>query len=394
MVYDKPVYVNYSSTETEIILFTGYRWVITYLPYLKDYLYSQNDDLGTDKLSDYLMNDFHGNWSNYEIGFFSEGIIFGSVQDTSTPIGLQWYKSSSQIVDTTQDVDNKFICAFCESNNPCFFNSTCNSNGTCSCSDGLSGTLCQVLPTSNGRCNEYFNNHEYTYDGGDCCIDTCKSTEEYKCGRDAETGKVYVGYDTCKREDETDTWIRSKTSSRMDTLMITQVSLSANGRVLALIESISRSVRVYDNDGSDWIMRGPIVTNVNNPILDTVQVSCHRHFLYHREKMFPVTVSIISDSKIKIFEWEEVFWKETTPELITNTTSKSAIQIQLVNNGNSLGALFSDLSFKLYRREGISKQWLETKIMRNTQISLFTLSEDSTRIGLSHQSCIYLIDLI
>ena len=86
MVYDKPVYVNYSSTETEIILFTGYRWVITYLPYLKDYLYSQNDDLATDKLSDYLTNDFHGNLSHYEVGFFSEGIIFGSIQDTSTPI--------------------------------------------------------------------------------------------------------------------------------------------------------------------------------------------------------------------------------------------------------------------------------------------------------------------
>lgn len=398
-IYGKPVYININSTDNDIIFFTGYRWVMTYPPLLKDFQkFSENKLHSTDILSEYLMNDFHGYWSNYEVGFYSEGIIFGTAQDTSTPVGLKWHEASlkvnetNQNADITQTVDSKFICTFCDANdNKCFFESTCNS-GKCTCLDGLSGSLCQVLPTSNGHCDEFFNERQYNYDGGDCCVETCKSTERYSCGRDAETGTIYVGYDMCKHEGDAGTWVRSESSSHLEGLIVTHVSLSANGRVLALIESISRSVRVYDNDGSDWVMRGPIVTNVDNPMLDTVQVSCHSHFLYHREILFPVTVSIISDSKIKIFEWKNVFWNETTPELITSTRTKNAIKVQLVNNGNSLGALFNDLSFKLFQREGIGKQWLETEVTNGT-FTLFSLSEDAVRISLSHQGCIYVWNL-
>ena len=111
--------------------------------------------------------------------------------------------------------------------------------------------MCQVLPTQNGLCDETFDNREFNFDVGDCCINTCMSTDDYTCGTD-KSGKFYIGYDRCKVESCNDCW-RTSTSIRLSSftaMIVTYVSLSANSRVLALIESTSSTVRVYDINGS------------------------------------------------------------------------------------------------------------------------------------------------
>ena len=95
------------------------------------------------------------------------------------------------------------------------------------------------------------------------------STDDYVCGTD-KSRTFYVGYDTCKVESCNDCW-RISTSIRSSSftgIIVTYVSLSANGRALALIDSISSTVRVYDIDGSKWIMRGSAVTKSLQPTLD------------------------------------------------------------------------------------------------------------------------------
>lgn len=76
-------------------------------------------------------------------------------------------------------------------------------DGKCDCIKGSSGTLCQIPPTGNAFCDEYFNTLNFNWDGGDCCEDTCIDSAEYRCGfgivtANGTSGLTYVGYNNCQ----------------------------------------------------------------------------------------------------------------------------------------------------------------------------------------------------
>ena len=50
---------------------------------------------------------------------------------------------------------------------------TCNmADGSCICANGASGTFCEITPVNDGKCDPYFNQEQFEYDGGACCRET------------------------------------------------------------------------------------------------------------------------------------------------------------------------------------------------------------------------------
>ena len=174
--------------------------------------------LVTDRSAALKSSNFHGYWSSkledYTVDFYSAAVRVDSPEDSASPDGLSWYFTKPtqfnrivQGVDLSSEAPFKFLCVDCnEERNPCLYGGTCR-NGTiegsseCDCSNsGSSGRLCQILPTGNGRCDKYFNKRKYAWDGGDCCEETCVSTDENTCGRGKllnSQGVGFIGYENC-----------------------------------------------------------------------------------------------------------------------------------------------------------------------------------------------------
>jgi len=110
-------------------------------------------------------------------------------------------------------VEPGLFCSICNNEtNPCDNGGICHAGGKCECVFGTTGTLCEVYPSGNGLCNSNFNIPGTQFDGGDCCLASCESNEEYQCGRN-ETGH-YIGFPycidpqhTCPNSEENAIWI-------------------------------------------------------------------------------------------------------------------------------------------------------------------------------------------
>ncbi len=220
--YYRPIYTSDSdsSENIDIIMFTGRRWVVTSadsFQYLAD---NSGESNVAERVWTYLGYGFHGFSSKYEVSFISEAIdIDGRADLSAHPLGLEWHPAldvnnendNGNVVqgpDLSRSVDVQLICATCvNQTNPCFFEGTCQA-GRCDCAHGASGSLCQIPPVSNGRCDIYFNDPGFEYDGGDCCESECVS-QEFTCGKD-ETGYIDIGYSQCKST-ESNQWLPSGT---------------------------------------------------------------------------------------------------------------------------------------------------------------------------------------
>ena len=145
--------------------------------------------------------------------YISNPVDVNTPSDAVTPIGVNWFGAQArgismvgiQAVDPNRPSTAVLLCAVCDNiTNPCFFNGICQDDGTCMCTTGSSGTLCQVTPDGNGLCNTVFNTPEFDYDGGDCCEATCVSTEDYSCGHAKIENSYglfafgYIGFLHCK----------------------------------------------------------------------------------------------------------------------------------------------------------------------------------------------------
>eukprot|EP00586_Coscinodiscus_wailesii_P019031 CAMPEP_0172518068 /NCGR_PEP_ID=MMETSP1066-20121228/290236_1 /TAXON_ID=671091 /ORGANISM="Coscinodiscus wailesii, Strain CCMP2513" /LENGTH=1365 /DNA_ID=CAMNT_0013300363 /DNA_START=216 /DNA_END=4313 /DNA_ORIENTATION=- len=218
-VYDRPVYIyehdKYEGLGFDVMIFTGRRWV----------LFHTREAQNTSHLVQMLSNNFHVYWSDWWKtsikAFISDPLDIGSPHDAVTPIGVKWYK-----VKTEKDIyDNKYgtlaaestsidvalLCTACNNQtNPCFYNGVCNAKSqnntipaSCQCSLGSLGSLCQIPPVGDGKCDQFFNIPALAYDGGDCCEETCRSTSEYSCGEGVvgeENGILafgQIGYSRC-----------------------------------------------------------------------------------------------------------------------------------------------------------------------------------------------------
>lgn len=192
-INDKPVYWNVNGTKDQAVIFLGKRWTIVSVNF-------------TDKND---VANFHGRWSDYEVGFFSKPIRLDSPIDKGTPTYLKWMKvrkesrnnnTDYRFPDENREVNWEFLCHYYNKTfHPCHHNGRCVGNDpnkmSCKCENGATGRLCQRAPLGDGNCDKYFNTPFYAYDGSDFFKESCKS-RTHICGRD-ESKKFYVGYDNC-----------------------------------------------------------------------------------------------------------------------------------------------------------------------------------------------------
>ena len=384
--YEHLVYMSSEKNEQDILFFTGNQWVITSLQDLYDFEAQGSDDL-RQRLGLYMKNHFHGNSSNYKVTFISEPVVTDTPEDTMTPISLNWYlatvqvENEPQVRDLKKRITTSLLCSNCnKTSNPCYFGGRCLEDRSCECTSGSSGTLCQLPPTENGKCDDTFNNFEFSYDGGDCCINTCQSGN-YICGRDA-TKNFYVGFELCKVNNCVDCWQNSKVPMNLAALSITFVDLSENGRILALIDAVSNSVRVYDKDGSMWTLRGSPVTRSDFPNSDSVKVSGIYESMNYGNIMSQASVAFKSGRDVRIYDWIQNQWEEEGT-LISKNWTETIKEIELYNSGKTLGVIGVEGSFSLFHRTDYTTKWIEVRNLSNEEYSFFSLSMDGDKFVLA-----------
>ncbi len=244
-MYDRPVYPVYTHTNTsedgkhtDFILFTGERWIMSTL--------NSTDKDGLLLYFSELQN------SDYEAVYESEHVYFADVlgaDQKASPVNLKWRRSSDDA--SIQPLRTEFFCANTfKCNNEtdlCHNGAKCLDDGTCDCDGRFSGSRCQFSPDSfsDGRCDvDYI---DFDYDGGDCCDNRCKSTQNNICGKEG-LGYIDKGYPSPP--------CASGWSNGADPIHGggQAVALSGNGKVLAVAEP--GLVRLFDKDGAEWKQRG------------------------------------------------------------------------------------------------------------------------------------------
>ena len=213
----------------------------------------------------------------------SDPVLYQTPDDSETaPVGVNWWVvsnhaslSNAQLVAPLNPM--VLLCSTCstDNDNPCSFNSDCV-NGVCQCDNGGSGTLCQIAPLSDGKCDLFFNTPEFAYDGGDCCQATCVGTSDNQCGvvSVGNVPNIDIGFPHCtdpdvlghcksSANDKKTCFIRNSVPVRSVGSGVAFPTLSANGRVMVLGEPGKGIVRVFDLVGSEWVQRGRTLRGIN-----------------------------------------------------------------------------------------------------------------------------------
>jgi hypothetical protein len=262
-VYFHPVYIdaayNYSNVQSnvDVIVYAGLRWVLSSV-------------VPHDGMNNYFNPSFQVSEKTLgPIEAASEIVRFNTAADEkSAPTNIEWFLPGSTDIaemDPVLGINTVFVCSKCGPLYPCAFGNECE-DGKCVCKNGEKGSLCQVIPVGDGRCDRFFNEREFDYDGGDCCEGSCKSGPMYTCGIMEENSldSIPIGFPFCKDPSygcefsSTDCWSQK---SNPISLLIGESSdafvlLSSNGRTLVISEPELDSVRVFDQVDADWVQRG------------------------------------------------------------------------------------------------------------------------------------------
>jgi hypothetical protein len=263
--YFHPIYIDSSfdkdnpSSSVDVVIYSGLRWILSSMIPPKDGLHT------------FFPPSFH--ISNNTLGSIeaaTEIVSFNTAADeSSAPTSLAWYLPGSfniAEIDPVIGIDTVFVCSKCGPLFPCAYGNTCDDVGKCICGNGESGSLCQVIPIGDGKCNEYFNKREFDFDGGDCCEASCISGSLHQCGIVADNGldNIPVGFPFCFdpsygcEDIQASCW--SSKSNPVPLLIMNStgafVTLSANGRTLIVSEPELDTVRIFDQIDSDWVQRG------------------------------------------------------------------------------------------------------------------------------------------
>ena len=411
-VYQRPVFYSkdpyYNVTKNwDIILYLGYRWALL----SPNQYYKGRKNHETDLVESYadLVNyikRFDGYSSNYEVAFFSDPVRIRSSNDLVLPVLLNWYSATSllsqsnggrrQTADERRESKASIICSTCSNQpdagvyNKCFFEGQCQPNDTCLCSKGSSGTLCQIAPKNDGNCNSYFNTPEFSDDGGDCCLSTCDSTSEYKCGMDA-TGSYFVGYDSCNNQDSS--FQKPIEENKLKNYMNYTVSMVPNGRIIAVGNPRDKSVLIFDQDGSKWTQKRREI--ISNDALFGTKVKLLNPFnsVNTKTRLAPLTIAVTSQTKLYIYDWNhaESTWKPVNLPTPSEDLSRSQ-QIQIYDEGRLLIIPEKD-SLSLWTRQSFATNWsLLQKITGNFRIismsetgkGLFLVSNDSSKYNIEY----------
>ena len=312
--YYRPVFVSDKTDEGsyDLIFFTGRRWALTNTNRFTTETGLEDES----EIAAYMESGFHAYWSDYTILFMSDPVDVDTPTDSATPIGLRWYHADSraeftqgkQLARTNQLSGAILLCAICDDHhNPCFYGNSC-SNGTCVCTTGSSGTLCQSPPSGNGRCDSFFNNAEFQYDGGDCCQSTCVSTDESSCGVREGSGfllpREYIGYSYCV--DPTQQCPQDDNSCWNPLYQISGpsiVAISRNGAFMA-VASRGGVPQVFEQDGSQLILRNlPLDDITSTGPFPSIAVSGDGSVV---AASLPVDTDILAKAKgqVKVFRWD------------------------------------------------------------------------------------------
>lgn len=276
--YGHPIYIDSEADSkspgeaVDVILYTGLRWMLSSIfPPDEAQLYTYFDDEHFDG------HPFHASNATLEnIEAVTEVVLYDTATDERpAPTSMEWFLPGAQDVadlDPVISIDTVLVCSKCGQYNPCAFGNTCGNNGTCTCNNGETGSLCQVIPVGDGNCDAYFNQQEFGYDGGDCCEASCKSSDTHQCGvvdRDGQDS-IPVGFPFCIdpvfgcAADESDCWTQK---SKDIQLLITKssgafVTLSSNGRTIIVSEPELDTIRVFDQEDDNWVQRGQALEGV------------------------------------------------------------------------------------------------------------------------------------
>ena len=260
--YERPVFYNAESND--VILYTGVRWAITSLSSVGASTVQQLQDIVTDP------SFFAGSITS--IDMLSLPVLYQTFDDRlNTPIDIEWEivpnPTSFGGLDLVASGNPVImLCAVCNDNsNPCGFDNQCSSEtGKCLCTDGSSGTLCQITPEGDGHCDPAFNQNEFGYDGGDCCSATC---EGERCGLTTvgDITNVKIGFPYCNdpavigdcADPSVPCYVPNAKAIEPISSGGTMIPLlTRNGETLVVGEPDVGIVRVFDLVGSDWIQRG------------------------------------------------------------------------------------------------------------------------------------------
>lgn len=412
-VYNHPVFqFKNSFDDFDLLMFMGKRWAILSSTRLEHFVCNNiktsvdcSEENYAKKLYTYLQEEFHGRWSEYTVGFFSDVVVLRSPKDTLSPVDISWLKPTVKVPEELQAADEKrkvtssFLCAKCDKDeNPCFFEGNCQPSADCYCTKGSLGVLCQVVPIKNGVCDSYFNKREFDFDGGDCCKQTCVSSATQRCGFD-RTGEFVTEYDVCNNDTSSAECENGLCFAKIfplsfHNLIVGHVSISARGKSIALIESGGRTVRVYDSDGSNWNMRGSAITNVISPSSSSIQIAAY-DFMANKinpDRFYPVTVALKSEGSLKLYHWMNNFWEETFTGIEFNRSKHEVTDFTLLNNGNSLGLFLVDGSYQFFHRENYYKPWKETTRTRRSSFQHSASSDIGNRFIFADQYCLSVHD--
>ena len=209
--YDHPIY--YSQFEAndviDLVLFTGQRWVLTDSnQFIGWNATGDTDAIGS--LAKFFRNDFNALQLRRtgSIAYLSDEVDI-TWSSSMLPERLRWYAALYPSVnekygnidwfpsvDPSSPIDVLFACSFCNNaSNPCKYNGICN-EGVCSCRNEAKGSMCEIPPVGNGRCDPYFNYKDFDYDGGDCCGATCEGETcpaELDTAMGMEKGWLFLG---------------------------------------------------------------------------------------------------------------------------------------------------------------------------------------------------------
>ena len=113
--------------------------------------------------ADDLTEKFHAFFWDYSVKFISNPVDVDTPLDAATPIGVNWFGAQAQGVlpvgiqaaDLNRPSKAVLLCTICHSTvYPSMFDGVCTA-GSCECSAGSSGSLCQSTPVGNELCNSF-----------------------------------------------------------------------------------------------------------------------------------------------------------------------------------------------------------------------------------------------
>ena len=329
---EKPVYLD-QDMKTLVVAYNGRRWMATSI-------FGFNVTSVEDMVAR-MDSGIQLFYSQVNSLFMSEPTDIGSPDDEATPINLRFYRTTDPSTGMQRPLRDEmqpvhFTCKVCDAVlSPCKFGNPCV-NGTCQCLDGTSGYHCEQGPWRDAQCNLAFNTIDFTYDGGDCCAGTCKSTVSHFCGYE---DRVEIGFPHCIDlafscaagsspcwAPNAERYVMRKVASSANNNAFIQ--LAANGRIMAVTYPNVGVIEVLDKVDNQWIPRG-----------DTMTVGSAHEFLGASVALSPIghdhgsvldlvasplnvrlAISISRGRIIRVVEWSAERWLLVT-EIVTSDGS-------------------------------------------------------------------------